>query len=146
MQCVSDTIDGHTTLKSGVLAGFGAAGGLAVGVVGLVVYQAEVEDGAGGAHLALFACFVGLLGLTLEPVVLNLFCARDLLGVVQTLQVVLLGRNAVRRRIGLCVALLELLPKGKAARSSTLEAEAGLSDQSRWRGMESMVWGDGGAG
>lgn len=45
----------------------------------LVAYQAEIEDIACGADLALLACFRRLLGLPLEPVVLDLASAGDLL-------------------------------------------------------------------
>lgn len=109
-----------------VLRRFRTAARLATGVVA-VVYQAEVHDGTGCAHFALFARGVGFFGLALEPVVFDLFGARDLLGVMETLEVVLLGTDAVRGRVGLGVTLLELLPEGKAARSSAFEAESGLS-------------------
>lgn len=49
-----------------------------------------------------------------------------LLLVVETLEVVLLLQNTVRGRLGLGVALAELLPVRKAARSSTFETETGL--------------------
>lgn len=91
-------------------------------MVGAVfVYEAEIHDGAGRSDLALFTCDVGLLGLTLEPVILDLFCSGDLLGVVETFEVVFLGSDAVGRSVGLNVAFLELLPEGKASRSTTFE-------------------------
>lgn len=98
-------------------------------VVVLFVYQAEIHDGASCPNFTFLSGSVGLFGLTLEPVILDLFCTCDLFGVVKTFQVIFFGSDTVRGGVGLNVALLEFLPKGETARSASFEAESGL-----WRG------------
>lgn len=71
---------------------------------------------------------MSFLGLTLKPVVLDLFYTCDLFGVVKTFEVVVFGSSAIGRLVGLNVALLEFLPEGETARSTAFEAEPRLSE------------------
>lgn len=90
-----------------------------------IVYQAEVHDGAGRSDFAVFPGSMGVLSLTVKPVIFDLLCTCDLLGVMQALEVVFLGEDAVRGCVGGRIAFLEFLPEREASRSTTLEAESG---------------------
>lgn len=80
--------------------------------------QSEAHDAPTCPDLCAAAVLLGFLGLSREEMLLELLAARNLLVVMQTFEVVFLLWCAFARRVGVGVALLELLPEDKAARAA----------------------------